>query len=191
MMSITSLGVLFFWAIGASLGVPGTTVAIVSLGAIANNFSDLAGIVLVTALGAVIGDIVVYEITRKFSKAIRSKVQKFRFFSKNEKKAKERLKKHEFSFVFFTRFALIELCAPINYVSGFERLNRKKFFLAAISGEILFSIIYPLIGFIFKNTWEDLISGIQYVFIAIILIIVTIFLTRYLIKRRKKRQISR
>ena len=148
-IDLAGVGIMFVYALIASLGVPGALVLMVSSGALANNFTGLAFIMLAAALGAIFGDITAYELARRFSLALSAKLKGFKFFADNEQKARKQLKKYEFSFVFFTRFALMSLCAPVSYISGFERLNRKKFLVAVISGEVLYALIYPLIGFIF------------------------------------------
>jgi membrane protein DedA with SNARE-associated domain len=184
--SIINLAVIFIWTFAASLGLPGALVVMVSSGALATNFINLVWIMIAAALGGIIGDMTAYGLAKRFSLITYKRLQRFKFFIDNEKKAREELKKFEFSFVFFTRFSLAWLCAPVSYISGFERLNRKKFFFAVVSGEILYASIYPLIGFIFKSTWNDLISSLQNTILVLILVTILVLIIRYLIKRKKR-----
>lgn len=182
-INLVNLSILFIWIFITSLGVPGGVVAMVSSGALANSFIELIPVILITVSAAILGDITAYELARKFSLRLSKKLIKFKFFKNNEIKSRDLLKKHEFSFVFFTRFALIGLCAVVSYISGFERLNRKKFYMAVISGEIIYASLYPIIGFIFKETWNDLVNIIQDILIIVVLIVVAGFL--FIITKRK------
>jgi membrane protein DedA with SNARE-associated domain len=184
--SIAKLAVIFIWTFAASLGFPGALVVMVSSGALATNITNLFWIILAAGLWGIIGDMTAYTLAKRFSLITYKKLKKFKFFINNEKKVREELKEYEFSFVFFTRFSLSWLCAPVSYISGFERLNRKKFFLAVVSGEILYAILYPLIGFLFKSTWNDLINSIQYIVLILILVAILILIIRYIIRRKKR-----
>ncbi len=98
------------------------------------------------------------------------------------KKAKNLLNKYGFYIIFFTRFFLVNLCAVVSYVSGLEKVSRKKFIFAVISGEFLFAIIYPLIGFTLGEIFSSLINAINYFIVAVLLLILVFYLIRPLFK---------
>ncbi|VVB78170.1 SNARE associated Golgi protein [uncultured archaeon] len=186
-VNIINLGLVLVWVFGSSLGVPGALFVLVSSGALAGSIWELMAIILTAIIGAVIGDIFAYEIARKFLSRLLIKLQKFKFFRNNELRARSLFKKYAFSSVFFTRFALTGLGAPVSYISGFEKLKRRKYILAVICGEILYGSIYPILGFIFKQTWNDISSMIQDFFIILVLIVIVIFLiVNYMRKRKNK-----
>jgi len=98
----------------------------ISSGALANSFTDLFYLMIVAIVAAILGDIIAYELARRFSIALGKQLNKFKFFINNELKATQYLAKYEFFAVFLTRFLLTGLGAITSYISGFEKLNRKN-----------------------------------------------------------------
>ena len=186
-INLINLGVLFFWVFLSSFGVPGGLVAMISSGAIANNLLDLTDIIIVSIIAAILGDILAYELARRFSISLGKQLQKFKFYLNNELKVRQFLCKYEFFAVFITRFFLTGLCAITSYISGFEKLNRKKYIFAVVCGEILYGLIYTTMGFIFKLAWNDLVNIINDFIILTILIAITIILI-LIIKRYKRKR---
>jgi len=185
-LSIASLIVLFFYGLLGSLGLPGGSLTLIAFGSLSGNITALIFVIIISFIAAVLGDILAYELARKLSDDFRNKLRKFSFFMNNELKAKNLLNKYEFPIIFFTRFALISLCVVVSYVSGFEKINRRKFILAVITGEILYAIIYPLIGFIAGEVFSSILSTINDVIIVILLVALIFYFARFLIKRRRK-----
>jgi membrane-associated protein len=184
-LNLISLGAVFIWVFIACLGVPGALFFLISFGALASSVWELVVIIIVAVIAAILGDIFAYELARKFLSRLSTKLRKFSFFRDNEVRSQNTLKRYAFSFVFFTRFALTGLGAAVSYVSGFEKMERRKFILAVVLGEILYGSIYPILGYIFKQAWADFSNLVQDSLIAIVLIIVVIYLIQDLIKKRK------
>lgn len=186
MINLITLGILFILAFLASLGAPGALVWMLYSGALANSFLELIPVILTTAAAAILGDIVAYELAKRFSLALPSRLMKFKFYKSSEIKARELFQKSGFFVVFLTRFAFTGLGAVVNYISGFEKIKRKKFLIAVVSGEIIYGIIYPLMGFIFKETWNDLVNVIGDIIVILVSIIIAMFLVAAYMKKRKK-----
>lgn len=182
----TGLIVMFIWIIIGSLGFPGGTITIVAMSSLTSRISSLILVIVVSFAAAIIGDISAYELARKLSSRLRKKLVKFSFFEKNEPRARNMLSRHKFPIVFFTRFMFISLCSTVSYVSGFEKINRKKFYLAVFGGEFLFALIYSVIGYALGETFNTLISAINYAAIAIILFALLVYLIRYLARRKRR-----
>ncbi|MFA5855983.1 MAG: VTT domain-containing protein [Candidatus Pacearchaeota archaeon] len=181
-----NLGIVFLWSFLSSLGVPGALLLLVSSGALSENISQLSTYIIIALIAVIIGDITAYTLARVFSIKVAKRLDKYKFYKNGEPRARELLKKYEFFTVFITRFAISGLGAVVSYLSGFERLNRKKFISAVILGEIIYATTYPIIGYIFKDTWYDLVGIINNVLTVIVLILVLIFfIFRRIIKRRK------
>ena len=185
-LSIGGLVVLFFWILIGSLGLPGGTVEMIAVGSLATGIYSLIIVILISFAASVAGDILAYELARKLSGRLRSKLVTFSFFESNEKKARSLLNKYGFYMVFLSRFALISLCQVMSYVSGLEKYNRKKFIIAVVSGELLFAIIYPLIGFAVGEVFGNLLSAVNDLILAVLLILIVFYLARFLIKRRMR-----
>ncbi len=183
-LGLLNLGIVFIWTVGSSFGIPGAMVYLVSAGAIAKSIQEVMIIILICFCAAVIGDITAYSLARKFSSTLSITLRKFKFFSMGEIESRNLLKKYAFSAVFLTRFFLTGLCAVVSYISGFEKLNRKKFIFAVLGGELIYASIFPLIGFVFKEMWNDIIAVLNDILIIFILIIIAVFLIRVLIKRK-------
>lgn len=189
-MTVSSLGIaglvfLFSYLVVGSFGIPGGTVTIVVFGSLANSFPSLLLVILISFLACVFGDILAYELARKLSGSFLIKLRKFSFFSHGEEKAREVLQKNEFSFVFFTRFALISLCPVISYVAGFQKLNRKKYFSAVVAGEFLFAAIYSILGYLIGETVSSLVNAVNEIVLVVLLIILGYYLIRFIISRVK------
>jgi len=179
---------LFFWVLTGSLGVPSSTIGIVLFSSLADKLYELIPIIIVVYIAVVTGDIIAYELASFFSKKFRKKLRRLSFFRDNEKKVKKLLQNYAFSIIFFTRFAFTGLCQVTSYVSGFEKINRKKFITAVLMGEILFAIIYSLIGFFVGGALILLIKTVNRLAIAILLLLIAIYLTFYQVRKMRKKK---
>lgn len=187
--SLLNFGLLFILTLLGSLGVvPGTIFWIASSAAIANSPSAILVIIIIVALAAIMGDILAYELARKFSSAVFSWLSKFKSFHKNELKARNMLNKHEFSIIFLSRFMFAAIDVTINYISGFERINRRKFITAVAFGETLYALIYTMVGFIFKETWLELTSLMGDIIWILVFVIIIAVVIKILIDRKRKKQ---
>ena len=185
-IGLLNLGVLFILAFLASFGVPGALPWMMYSGALADSFLALMQVIVITAVAAILGDVTAYELSKRCSLLLSTRLNKYKFFRNGEGRARELLKKYGSFVIFFTRFAFTGLGAVVNYLSGFEKLSRKKFITAVISGEIIYGIMYPLMGFAFKETWNDLANVIRDVFVVAALIIIILLFSSSLIKKHKK-----
>jgi len=176
---------IFIWTFFSAFGLYGGGVLLISSGALASNLSELLVIMIIGAVAAILGDIATYEVARAFSPYFARLVSKFKFFRKSEVKARELLDGSQFLWVFFTRFVITTLGPVVNYIGGFTKMKRKKFFAAVISGEILYAILYPALGFVFKETWNDLSNIITDFVVLAILLVAAIYLIRILMHDSK------
>ncbi len=180
-----SLIFLFLMAFFASFGLPGALFVMIILGALAKGFSDILLISLFGLAGAIMGDILAYEFARSFQNSFHSKLERFSFFKNNEKKAKNMLRTQMFYLIFFTRFAMRTISAVVNYVSGFKKIERKWFVPTIIAGEIIYAIVYPLIGFFFKQSWRGVIDTIWEFSIIVLLVLFIVLLIKKIMQERK------
>lgn len=184
---ILNLGILFFAVFICSLGIPGGFVWLVSSGALSSNLFELIIVMTTGAAAAILGDFSAYFIAKKFSVRLLPKLRKWRLFKDKEEAIKGKFIVSDFSIIFFSRFLFTEICAIVSYISGLEQIKKRKFLIAVIPGEIIYAIFYPIIGFFFKETWNDitiLITNITT--ILLIIIIMIIIIVRYKITHQKK-----
>jgi len=176
--------VVFFCAFGSS----GGAIWLVASGAGASTTYELMLVMIVGASAAILGDFSAYLIARKFSLRLQVWLRKFKFFSKNEAEVKSKFNSSEFFILFFSRFFFQEICAAATYISGFLRLKIRKFLIAIVPGELIYGTTFPLIGFLFKETWIEYTTIFNDVTILILLAIVAYFLIRWSIKYYKSRK---
>jgi membrane protein DedA with SNARE-associated domain len=178
-----SLPLLFALTIAASyVIIPIMGWIIVSFGANTSNLSDLIILILVVYSATLIGDISIYFIAKYFSKRVLKFVRRFKWYKKHEKRYKKLLNKYGFWIVFVSRFLVSEVCLVVNYISGFERFNSKKFISAVILGELVFSVLYVLFGYLFKDTWTYLLGLVQNSIRIILLILIALYILYRIIK---------
>lgn len=185
-LSLGGLIILFLWLFVGSFGLPAGTITMIAFGSLAGSINALILVIVISFVAVVLGDILAYELARKLSGRLREKLRKLSFFGDSEHRAKNLLDKYGFLIIFFSRFAILSLCVVVSYVSGFEKFNRRKFVTAVISGELLFAIIYPLIGFGIGVAFGNILTAVNYFILAILLLLLIFYLARLLLHRRKK-----
>jgi len=186
--TIINLIILFVVVFFCAFGIPGGGIWLVASGAAVNTYSDLAIVMIVGVSAAILGDFSAYMIARKFSFRLQNWLLKFKFYNKNEEKIKLQFNKSEFPILFLSRFLVQGLCAAATYVSGFLRLKMRKFLIAIIPGEMIYGISFPLLGFLFKETWNDYTNIFSDITSILLLIVVAYFLIRESIKYYHKRK---
>ena len=184
-LSFLGLTVLFLWAFTGALGVPGSSIGIIAFGAVASGFGSLALLIVIVYIAVVLGDLTAYGLAAFFSERFREKMRRLKFFRDNEEKAREKLKQYEFMIVFLTRFVFTGLCQVTSYVSGFERVSRRKFVLAVLTGEALFAAIYVMIGFFVGEIFNTLINTVNYLVVFLILAALLVYMIRYFLRKRR------
>ena len=188
-MATSTLIAVLLWVFTGALGVPGSTLGIVSYSASLTAIPTVILTIIFVYLFVSAGDIVAYELAVFFSEKFRNRLRKFSFFRDNEEKARGLLKEYEFSIVFYTRFLFTGLCQVVSYVSGFERVSRKKFISAVLLGEFLFSVIYVLLGFIVGELLSKWIGLINNIVVALVALFVVLYLMRYVIRKIRRKRV--
>lgn len=175
---------LFFLVLFASFfPVPVMGWIIASIGASINNTRTLIPTMFLLYIAATLGDILVYFIAQKFSNKVMLFLKQWKWFKKGENHAHRLYKKYGFFIVFISRFLNTELCVIINYISGLEKYNYRKFIIAVIIGEFLYIFGYMTFGYIFKETWIYLSGIIQSVILKIILVCIGVYIIYRILRR--------
>ncbi len=172
-----SLIYLFFLTIFASwIIIPTMGFIIVSFGAAATSIPNLISLIVLFYIATIIGDLSIYFIARRFSKPVLKFLKRFKWFKKNEEKARPLFNKYGFYAIFISRFLNTELCVAMNYISGFEKFNYKKFIIAVLAGEFIYAALYPTLGYIFKDTWAYILGLIRDFIWMILLLLGVVYL---------------
>ncbi len=186
-ISVLGLITIFVLQVAGSFGFPGGSLTLIAFASSITNITSLIIFTAVVFVAAAFGDILAYELAKFFSERFRTKLRRFSFFRDNEKKARNLLKEHEFSIVFWTRWIFFALCAVVSYVAGFEEINRKKFITAVLMGEFLYAIVHSIIGYFIGEVFNSLIGTLSSLTILVTLLAAVIYLIVYFVKKIRKR----
>ncbi len=181
---------LFLISIASSFGVPvWETIFVISSGSILNTYPEYFFLVILIFSGLIIGDVSAYTVASYFETGIVKKLNKYDWYMKTYKLSESFFNKYGALSVFLSRFLLLELAAPLNYLAGFSKYPFKKFLISTTSGELLYAIIYTYIGFAFRGSSFSILNVIIiFSLIGILVLISTlalIMLKKYLIDRRE------
>ena len=157
-------------------GIPlGASFFIISAGSMSATFSDYVIVVIIVFLGFIIGDIVAFKAGSYFENKLTDRFCNNKRYMKKCNASQDFFDKYGMASIFWTRFLLLPLAAPINYISGFSKYPFRKFLISASSGELLYSAIYASIGFAFKDSWVYLYEMMADFSFTIILFVATVF----------------
>jgi membrane-associated protein len=85
--------------------------------------------------------------------------------------------------VFISRFLIVALGGPINFLAGVERYSYRNFLFWDISGQILGAIIPLGLGYVFAASWEQ-VAGVFGAFSSLFLILLVAIILSVLLLRR-------
>lgn len=176
----STLFVILFSFFG-EMGLPiGTTFFVVWAGSITNSYLFLIFLIFIVLLFSVIGDFLSFLIGKKYGCRLLKKYEKSKKLNKIHKKTSNFFLKYGTLGVFLSRFLITGISPYINYVAGIENYNQKKFLVITIFGKLIYSILFVLIGFILKDSWEVFLEFVTDFSYLIILIIIFYFIVKTL-----------
>lgn len=112
-------------------------------------------------IGQVVGDNIGFALGRKFGRPLLH-----RFGTKLVKQAA--IDKAERTFtrfgavaVFFTRFIFATIAAPLNILAGASDLTWRRFFLADVGGQLVWTSLYVFLGYFFGQQVSETIQDIN------------------------------
>ncbi len=183
---------LFFISIASPFGVPlEETFSIILAGLFSNTSADYAFFVGLIFFGLVIGDISAYTVAKYFEIGFIKKFRKYEWYKKTYELSEGFFNKYGAFSVFLSRFLLLGLGAPVNYLSGFSKYSFRKFFISAASGEFVYAAVYAYIGFAFRESSFPILKAlIDFSLVAILILTGTLalmLLRKYLRNGRKLR----
>ncbi len=146
---------------------------------------DLGDVILIAGIGAVLGDLIGYLLGKRYGESFITKYGKYLFFKKSHfEKTKELMKNHAGKTLVIGRFnSLTRAFAP--FVAGSTNVSFSRFLTYNIIGGISWAISFGLIGYTFGKSYEVASEYIgKFIFIAIVLSILIIYLYKFINKRR-------
>ena len=149
---------LFIIALTSSIAlpIPASTALAAAGGYESQGYMNIYAVLGITLLGSMLGDLIGYLLARKYGEKVLDNFLFFRhlFRSHSYLKVKDYIIDFAPSLIFFSRF-LTELSPVTNLLAGLSGVSLKKFFTFALLGEIIYTIMYGLTGFLLGSQWED------------------------------------
>lgn len=181
---------LFVIAFISSVALPiPASVALSAAGGFASQgYLNIYAVLGVTLLGSIMGDMLGYILARRYGEKILDKIIFFRHLlhSSAYYKFKNYIDDFAPSLIFFSRF-LTELSPITNILAGLTEVTYKSFFIFALLGEIAYTLLYGMTGFLLGSEWENNVSFIIKAGVIMISLGVTVNLIQVLLYKRRRR----
>ncbi len=165
--------------------IPGQIIVVIGGFLVKQGALDIGDMIFIAASGAILGDLIGYVLGRKYGCSFITKYGKYFFFKKEHfEKTKKIMNHHTGKTLIIGRFnPLTRAFAP--FVAGTMDVSFLKFFTYNIIGGITWAVSFVVIGYIFGESYEIVASYAgKFIFIAIVLSVVIIYLYRFVNKRR-------
>ena len=185
--------IIFLAAVGAPIS---GNLLLYAAGAFAA-FGDFNVFILfpVSVSAAVLGDNLGYYIGRRVGLPLLAwfeRQKRFRFISPQRvEQGRAYLRRRTGWAVFLTRFLIVVLGGPINFLAGIDEYPYRSFLFWDISGQILGAIIPLGLGYAFAESWEEvagILGAFSGLFLALLVaLIVAIVFVRKIHQSRKAR----
>jgi membrane protein DedA with SNARE-associated domain len=179
-------------SIGAGVIVPGETIVIIG-GVYASEVGHpplwLPGVMIASAVGAVLGDNIGYWIGRRFGRGFLERHGERIFVSRERlERADDFYRRHGGKTVFLARFVPVARSLGM-ILAGVSGMPWKRFALYDIAGAVLWSIGNALLGYLAGasyDTWEAYAN--QVVIGIVVLAILAFGGSKFLSRRRRKKE---
>jgi len=172
--------------------VPGESVVVLAGVLASQGYFDLGDCLWVIALGAVLGDSVGYILGKAVGRGYFERHRRLLFLKeKHILKVDEYFERHGGKTIFFGRFVgFLRAMAP--FVAGMARMPYRRFFVYNVSGGVLWSVSFTLLGYFFGQSWQliEKWSGRAGVFVLFVLLIAAGFGYMYRTVVRRQAEIT-
>jgi membrane-associated protein len=172
------------------LPIPASATLSAAGGFAAQGYLNIFAVLGVTLLGSICGDMLDFIVARKYGEKILDRIIFFRHLikSKSYNKVENYISEFAPSLIFFSRF-LTELSPATNILAGLTRkISYKSFFLFALLGETVYTLLYGLTGFYLGDQWQNNIFFILKFGVIVLSIGVIFNLAQVLLYRRRRKQ---
>lgn len=137
----------------AAVGVPvPVSLTLVAAGSFAKQGEmRLLSVILAGSLAAILGDQIGYGISRWGGRRLIDRMTRRLGGAEKIEKAEALSKKWGGLGIFFTRWLITELGPWVNVTSGIARYSWRRFIFWDVLGEVLWVILYVMLGYIFSD----------------------------------------
>lgn len=177
--------VLFFIPFFGQLGIPsGSIFFLLFAGSLSTSYSELAILLMIWLISAVIGDLAGYFIGKKLFhiSIIQNQLKEPKIKTLFDTTTVYFNKEGKFA-IFLSRFLVVTPGPYINYIAWIQEFSFRSFVRLIIIWEILYVAELLLLGYVFQDTFEYLVDMISYVSMILILVYCIYEMSRYLLKK--------
>lgn len=170
--------ILYFFPFITQLGIPlGLSFFAMLYGSQITNQIGLTIAIIIFTLTLVVADLLAYTIGKKYGKPIINYLSNRKSTQKHITKIFPMISNNYFYSLILTRTLLLGLAPITNYVLGYQRLKFRKFLTGVIIAELIYSTLIIGIGYLFKDTWEIILSFLEdfsYIIITLLILYILI-----------------
>lgn len=168
----------------AQLGVPlGSAFFLMWYGSTIDSTPFLLWEIPATVSAAVLGDLTAYSLGKRFSDQLSRAEKRSSWLANKMRQSSTLIDRYGIWIIWLTRFLATGLGPVVNYLLGSRKYPVKPFLLWVVMGEILFITELLYFGYRFKETWEDLLTIISDTGWLVVLVIISIWIVRKLMKK--------
>lgn len=170
---------------GFGILIPGQTIVILGGFFVKMGALDMGGVILVSAVGAIVGDLTGYVLGRKYGYSFIAKYGKYFFFKEDRfETVKNLIQNHAGKTLVFGRFnSFTRAFAP--FAAGSSNVPLGQFLIYNFIGGISWAVTFVLMGYVFGKSYEVASRYLgKFIFIAVVLGLLFIFLYRFINKRK-------
>jgi membrane protein DedA with SNARE-associated domain len=152
--SVTAYALMFVIAFGEAFiftgfVIPGTVLLMMAGGLSAQGSFNVFDILMLSSIGAIIGDGVSYEMGRRGKHWI----ERSAFLKRQLERAEPFFLRHQTKSIFMGRF--IGWVRPlVPFIAGTMQMKRKKYYLASVLSAIAWAVVFVGLGFAFGSAWK-------------------------------------
>jgi len=168
--------------------VPGESVVVLAGFLASQGYLEIGDLLWVVSLGAVLGDSVGYGLGKAIGRGYFERHKRLLFLKeKHLRRVDAYFQQHGGKTIFFGRFiGFLRAIAP--FAAGMSKMPYRRFFIYNVTGGILWSISFTLLGYFFGQSWQliEKWSGRTGLFALFIVLLIAGFsyLYRTLVKRQ-------
>lgn len=157
-LGIYGLPVLFVALLVGAIGLPlPAAVLLLAAGSfIEQGDMNLWPVLVLSSAGVILGDNIGYALGRWGSRSLILRIKRFRGGERRLKAAQDWLNRREGAAVFLSRWLLTPLAPFINLICGVTGYSWPRFLLYGVLGEVLWVVIYVLLGQFFSDRVQEL-----------------------------------
>ncbi len=181
---------LFLVAFASSMGIPLPAGSSTMASAVfaSQGYLNIFAVMVVGALGNILGDITMYGLSKKYGKKFLDWFHLKKLAESKALKNIEGVEKRYSAVVIITSRFQDQATTIINVISGLGNMKFKRFLLFIIIGDILQIVFYCSIGYFFAENWQSLYNtvGVFSWLIVLITIIISILVAKKFSKNMLK-----